>query len=521
MNSTDPKPPKRQLKVLSASQFERFACPRRGVLEYVHGFKQPPTDSLLLGTRVHQEAEEYLSGRGPMRLTEYAIFEPAIPLIPKPGTCETERAITFATANSPWRGAIDYLYWDKDHQVIGDFKTTKSVKYRKTERELKANVQANLYAYWAFQQNSSKKRGEWVYLSTGPTRGAHVTHVDFDRSEVEDYVGRVDERAAMIQGLLAAEPQGEEVETDTTKCFEYGKTCHHRLEGRCIIKAQEQSFGTRSDSMGESILDRIKRQKTEKATLWATATGDSEAEFRHPAEPPAGSLARDPGEPEAGFINPPEGASPRNPPEGQQIDMKKFDAIDEGLKSLAAEEKERAAEVDERAQLKSECVRLGLCEPNSRLRIDALKKLLAGKKDLDFDAYEDVVAPTAEEVESIINEKIYGPSANAPAISEPVPSMQRLAKAIGVLYVDCLPNTAVTDAHMVVSSFLPEVLAQVGEPHLKFVAYGKGTAALAVAIQKHFSGANYADMFADSRTIDADVLAVLVRNAETVVRGLR
>ncbi len=113
-------------------------------------------------------------------------------------------------------------------------------------------------------------------------------------------------------------------------------------------------------------------------------------------------------------------------------------------------------------------------------------------------------------------------------LSMPIPSMQRSAKPIDVLYVDCLPNGVVTDAHTVVASLLPDVLKQVGEQHVKYVAYGKGTAALAVATQKYLSEGfltgrenELTEMFADSRTIDADVLAVLVRNAETVVRGLR
>ncbi len=496
---------KRQLKVLSASQYDRFACPRRGVLEYVHGFKQPPTDSLLLGSRVHAEAESYLKmGEGKATehdRTAWDIFAPAIPLIPQPGTCETERAITFETLNSPWRGAIDFLGWDGDYRLIGDFKTTKSIKYRKTEAELKKNVQANLYAYWALNEVPCVVRGHWVYLSTGPVRGAHVTHVDFEQSAVEDFIGRVDERAGLIQGWLAeGTPLSriDEVETDTTKCFEYGKTCHHRLEGRCIIKAQEAVFTARGENMGESILDRIKRQKAEAAK--ATSIEEQEAiELVKEVRPGLAKFVDQPiGEPEAGFINPPEGAEKRG-------DLS--NAISEGLTSLAAEDKERASEADERAQLKAECVRLGLCEPNSRLRVDALRKLLLDAKGLSTEGRPMTMREVME--------------AEEPAVSEPTPSMQREEKRIDVLYIDCLPNHVTTDAHTLVAKLLPDVLSQVGESHVKFVQYGKGTAALAVAVQKRLNETMHGDMFADSRTIDADVLAVLVRNAETVVRGLR
>ncbi len=151
-------------------------------------------------------------------------------------------------------------------------------------------------------------------------------------------------------------------------------------------------------------------------------------------------------------------------------------------------------------------MRLGLCEPNSRLRIDALKKLLS-----DYDGKVNEVLKVAQET-----------GQPQPELFEQIlPSMQLGIKRLDTLYIDCLPNGAVKDAHTIVASLLPEVLKQVGEQHIKFVAYGKGTAALAVAVQKHLNENVFGDMFADSRTIDADVLAVLVRNAETVVRGLR
>ena len=260
--------------------------------------------------------------------------------------------------------------------------------------------------------------------------------------------------------------------------------------------------------MGNSILDRIAKERAKKLEkvneLMApiVAASDYSEEFNHPAEPPKGSLAY--GEPESGFINPPEGAQRPTSAEGasQGAQVANNTIVSQGLESLKAEDTERTGEVDERAQLKAECVRLGLCEPNSRLRVDALRKLLDGDK---------VTVATSR----------VSFSSEESTPSEPIPSLQRKPKPIIILYVDCLPNTAVVDAHTMVGSLLPDVLKQVGEAHVKHVDFGKGTAALAVALEKHLEGKVLDQVFVDSRTVENDVLAVLVRSADVVVRGLR
>src|SRR5690242_4575961 len=94
--------------VLSASQYARFECLRRGTLEYVHGFKQPPSASLRLGSRVHEMAEAWLrDGTVPDVMealeiegrTHYPgqILTAGLHLGPPPGTAIVEGDIEFST----------------------------------------------------------------------------------------------------------------------------------------------------------------------------------------------------------------------------------------------------------------------------------------------------------------------------------------------------------------------------------------------------------------------------------------
>lgn len=144
--------------VYSASQLQTFhGCPRKWYFYYILGYPRPTTSSQQVGKDVHAEVEKHLLG------VEDAEDERALALIENVKPVENvygnesvfiEQKIRFPVRGSdlggPWFvGYIDYLVLGDDEVTITDHKTTKDLKWAKTEYELQNDIQLMSYAYWA------------------------------------------------------------------------------------------------------------------------------------------------------------------------------------------------------------------------------------------------------------------------------------------------------------------------------------------------------------------------------------
>jgi hypothetical protein len=157
-------PARRNRTQFSASQVDLFrSCPRKWFLQYVAGVRTPGSPSQVLGTKIHSEFEGYLiSGEWPGKdEAAKACAQAALRNLPKPGkdlAVEAGFQIPLGTTAPDGTPQTMIGFVDLAHArasgngtlTVRDHKTTKDYVWNKTEAELRHNVQANIYAYWAY-----------------------------------------------------------------------------------------------------------------------------------------------------------------------------------------------------------------------------------------------------------------------------------------------------------------------------------------------------------------------------------
>lgn len=264
--------------ILSATQLEAFKCERAGAFVYNLGHRTPPAPGMLVGTRVHQIAEAWLKeGKEPdalevMTLTVKGkvvhylpgqIFQQAVHLTPPPGAAISEGDFRITTPKADWRGARDFVTmrdaaysWGSPHWgvpegariVVGDFKTTSSKRYaltadpltagweadEKTRADrgdpgrLLANVQGNLYAYGLMQEYGvSEVDARWIYMLTTGRPTSWPVDVTFEKSAVDDAIGKIDVRAERLYQIRHEKPDPNSLPPNPKLCDAYGG-CPHR-----------------------------------------------------------------------------------------------------------------------------------------------------------------------------------------------------------------------------------------------------------------------------------------------------
>lgn len=202
---------------LSASQVTLFRnCKRAWAYSYILGERSPSTPAQALGTAVHKQLENYLSG-GAFNFTEEAgaIAASALEFLPKPGTLGMYTEREFHIRGPSGHSYLGYIDLEQEHiSKITDFKTTGDLKWKKTEAELLSDPQANLYAanfFFKFPERPEVTL-EWLYMRKKGARKAAVTRLTVGQEHVLSQFNTIEKTAeemAEVQERLDDVPREE------------------------------------------------------------------------------------------------------------------------------------------------------------------------------------------------------------------------------------------------------------------------------------------------------------------------
>ena len=354
---------------LSASQITLFReCQRKWAWRHIAHVETPQNDSAKLGQEVEDEQlQPYLRDGRPFDYTRESgyIAASGLATLPQPKTPGMIIQKSFELPSPSWR-THDFAYrgfidlWLPDSRLlpelsplvgrdahvepvpaIVDFKTTKDLKWRRTEEQLLTDVQAMLYATHAlYSPDSSGRRVRavdlsWMYFTTKKPYRTRTTNVRPNSEHVIKQFLMIDATGREIQELRGRSSDPLDLPPNPDMCESYGG-CPH--QARCNLspvqildaqaalmkrrlqivadKRQERDMGT-----AELIAQmRAKQAAAQGQTAATTAPAPAPVVPVAPVAPttlPAWATAKvDPLKIEVrtGPINPPEAALPPAPP---------------------------------------------------------------------------------------------------------------------------------------------------------------------------------------------------------------
>jgi RecB family exonuclease len=144
----------------SASQIGLYRqCPRKWWFKYVLRIPEPSRPWFKFGRDFAEEMENYLKGRlpaeklSPLAAAGLTVLPPPMPA----GNILVEKEIHFDLGEKsdeklPFIGYIDLVDLAPDPIEVLDHKTPKSLRWAKTETQLRTNEQLMLYAHWTLGQ---------------------------------------------------------------------------------------------------------------------------------------------------------------------------------------------------------------------------------------------------------------------------------------------------------------------------------------------------------------------------------
>ena len=213
--------------VLSATEIETFeTCRRKWAYLYLDGIKPPSSKAAQFGTLVHGFLRNYLIGyQIDHQSQEGQVAKPGLSYLPSRLPEEnTERPIFFLTQGHIFHGYIDFFdnvgcqTW-----LIGDHKTTADLNRALTGTNLKKDIQANIYAQWAFSENRAETvRLRWIYYRTKSTPKAICVEAELSKAEAEENFIRIAKIADEITSIVKDKPASAALHKNTNSCFKYG-----------------------------------------------------------------------------------------------------------------------------------------------------------------------------------------------------------------------------------------------------------------------------------------------------------
>lgn len=257
------------LPILSASQLEHFSlCKRKWAWRYLDKIKKEKNQFAQLGSAVHALIEDWLKGAVEIDLSkpEGAIAAAGVKHLPLPGTADIEHEFWAEIEGAHIVGKIDARFEENGRRVVLDNKTTSAPKFIKKPDDLRKDFQACLYAAAEMDAHGvDEVELRWIYYITkGKARSQKVSLV-IVRDEVEKTFERITE---LTTEMVAAHNEGKkalDLEYNANACFAYGG-CAYQEE--CNLSPQERF---KSRMAQETIIEKLKRQKAEKAAAEAAS----------------------------------------------------------------------------------------------------------------------------------------------------------------------------------------------------------------------------------------------------------
>lgn len=453
---------------LSASQIKMVTpsgCWARWGAKYLGGLPEPESPATVNGKAVHSQLEAF-SLEGKMPTMKQALA--GLRFARAPGTAAIERALSFSTASSRWRGFIDVEYADlgggksssslqgADKIVIQDWKTTSAVRNVKTVEALLEDEQSNLYAYEAFVVLGARAvSGRWVYLPT--PGGAYPVDFTFEKSKVVDLVeGRLDTAAREVQTLYKIRPKWTDLPKSTNHCFDFRRECPYKAE--CRPNSRITMPATKGDTMTDfkAHLNSIPGLPSVPAKTAPTVPSKLPAVPLKPAMPLVPKKAEAPLSPTAAAVKPgtsPDdlsddaaaalvalhlqaqgktGAQAPGTPESGHVNSPRFvpekaaASPEEAVVMQGVAPAQEAAEVEDdltaldKDQLRALALQMGALDPKKRPREDTLRNRIRGHR-----VAQAAVAPVPDVQEAAT------PEALTPAVEETLPTADSQPTFVG------------------------------------------------------------------------------------------
>lgn len=213
--------------ILSATEIDIFdTCRRKWGYQYMDGIRRMPSKSAELGSAVHLVLQNYLTGsRIDVKTQEGRIANAGLFLLPKalPKT-NVERSIFFKHDENIFHGYIDfYENIGSQKWLIGDHKTCSSFRTALTSEQLKTNIQANIYAQWAFKELGAEEvKLNWVYYRTKGKPEARLVETEIKKSEATSLFETHLKIANDIMKIVKKESDSLALPKSLDACFKYG-----------------------------------------------------------------------------------------------------------------------------------------------------------------------------------------------------------------------------------------------------------------------------------------------------------
>ncbi len=213
--------------ILSATEIDTFeTCRRKWAYQYLDGIKPPQSKAAEFGLEVHKFLQNYLTGYSIKYETpEGRVASPGLLYLPNNLPKENvERAIIFKKHGLIFHGYIDF-FEQVGSQVwlIGDHKTCSNLSRAPSPAELKKNIQANIYAQWAFTEKSAKSvQLKWVYYRTQSTPKAVCVEAELSQKEAEEFFQHRSHRRQILAIVRDKSPSSAQPK-NVDACFKYGR----------------------------------------------------------------------------------------------------------------------------------------------------------------------------------------------------------------------------------------------------------------------------------------------------------
>jgi hypothetical protein len=265
-----------------------------------------------MGTDLHLGIELYLTDIGAFQTwcegspAREKLIKPAISTLPLPGPdLAVEQAFELITypGGPLLKGVVDLAHArdlaQRDVIVVWDHKTSANPKYRKTSEELQENLQANVYAVWAYGLKEPLRPG-WDgvqdgvgevefshhYVGTRSPSSALVTASMPWNIVAREWVKVQDDVRAMVELAGRCPDDPLKVPGEPSACDAFGG-CYFKREGFCrdMIPA-----GRLLRTQGESDMDKVsalrEKMAARRAALSPTAETTEEAQGILPPDAP-------------------------------------------------------------------------------------------------------------------------------------------------------------------------------------------------------------------------------------------
>ena len=230
---------------LSPSQIKTSKdCLRKWGLTYLDGIRQPDTVATKAGTELHTVAEEWLRGESIPDATTKAgkLFLAGVNFLPLPSDdLLVEQGFEFWDGPLLWRGFVDLINPTSEPLRITDHKTTSNLRWALNSEQLREDVQATIYAKYAFDRfGVDTLEAQWVYYQKGSRPKARETIINLAKSEVNDRYSALRVLGTDLLGLQRTHKSGLEIEVSEFPhegCRKYGgcyffDVCRSKEEGK-------------------------------------------------------------------------------------------------------------------------------------------------------------------------------------------------------------------------------------------------------------------------------------------------